>query len=1099
MIALRIFIIATFIVSAAARAEESAGTGAPKNIATKYTKKEIADSRFGVGEKEEFMRLAHGVAKELNKKILGQENTTLILQDRLIQYIESYPNRKGEPVAINLIGLPGIGKTGMLKALEDVGLPVVIFNAQDYVGERGRGFKEELFVGLSRHGGLSATPDGKFKVDKPLIIVIDELDKVPEIDGNQVETTQALVGAVNAILSEGELSAYGTSIDVSNVMFVTTMNFSTKDIESFTSEILDKGKNYYELTIEDFQKFDEWVRNQPSARFRVLSKMFRSNTVSRLAPNTVILQPLSRDVYRRIIELVIAETTQKAGQKSIGVSYDPSLVEFLLNNAVFAPSGARETIFRARAILEQLVNFGVKAIDPKGDSTVDRPRELALSVVGSKAVVRVTPVVNKMGEMHKRMSFEIEAQYDAGAKLFIAPTQLESTKPVYPEPKSQEKQISKKEVVAARYPLTAEIPPQVAAKINSVLIGQEETVNLILDDMKKYLGRPGPAAKEPSARILSGFPGIGKSELARLVGANLNLPIVKINMQQFSSDSAETVTDFLAYLNGKINEAKAAASEQKNGGKYILLLEELDKVFEIDPQTGRFVNRPIMALIKDLLNDGQIAASLGHGANVQIDIRDAFALVTMNFSVDRFGFEADPRLTSIGDVMNAWRSLNGTPMALKQLLSSMFLPETVSRLMSRFTIMKPLEAADYKRLIANQIDNVVKSRLLDPKGRNVAKLDVKLTGAYENYLYQETVIPSEGGRYTVVSVQNKIASDLEAAMQNIPRKKGIEAAPLLITLDYDKANSQVVIRMALNKDPSVAAQNEEEILRRDVIEQFPSPEIDGKIPAFRLFVSAHEFGHAYMGMRLGLPIEHVVVVSPSPGTGGYVKFAGDSNSGRDLIFNVFSALASRAFERIVMSPNPTDEKSVLQITSGPSADIRQATYQMYLAIYELGLDPQGGTIDSNFNLGSGRYASIDLMPKELADQIGRLMREMENFMVADFLKLHPQQWYVQKILELARKGHMTGNGFADLVGFNLDSSRSAASDVTDHFRKLFGEHILEPSISASNSSSAKASAAETLTTIKANRDAYLHEFTKLLKNNLHPGKADSCASLLKGA
>jgi hypothetical protein len=742
----------------------------------------------------------------------------------------------------------------------------------------------------------------------------------------------------------------------------------------------------------------------------------------------------------------------------------------------------------------------MKAVDPVGDSTVDRPRELHISVKEGVAQVQVTPILNKLGVVHRRPPFGVTSQFDVGAKLFLAPTTLEVVKPIYPEPRALPAPITRKEVLASRFPPQAEIPAEVEDNINSALIGQSETVHLLLDDMKKYLGRPGPAAKEPSARILSGFPGIGKSELARLVAKNLQLPIVKINMQQFSSDSPDSVRDFLTYLNEKVGEARYESSKNGGQGKFILLLEELDKVFEIDPQTGRFVNRPVMALIKDLLNDGQVAANVGRSSQIQIDIRDAFALVTMNFSVDRFGFDADPRLTSIDDVMGAWYALNGTPMALKELLGSMFLPETVSRLMSRFTIMKPLDEDEYRQLIDIQVDHVVKTRLLDPKGRNVAKINVELSAAYKAYLFQETVIPSEGGRYTVVSVQNKIASDLEAGLQNIPRVTGFEAAPLTLTLDFDSATSQVVVVMQIQKDGvGGATPPAVEVTRRDIVQQFPSPEIQGKIPEFRLFVSAHEFGHAYMGLRLGLPIEHVVVVSPAPGTGGYVKFSLNSNSGRDMIFHVFAALASRAFERIVMSPNPLEEKSVLDITAGPSADIRQATYELYQALFQLGFDPSGGTIDSNFNLGHGRYASIDLMPKELVTQLGRLMRAMENHMVADFLKLHPQTWYVDKILSLARKGHMSGDEFADLVGFNLETSRDVASDVTEHFHSLFKGHIWEAEAVASGGKAQKAAAAKTLKTIKANREAYLIEFAELLKTHIHGVKHETCASLLKGA
>ncbi len=1051
-----------------------------------YIKKQIADIRFGTAKKEAFQKQVHAVAKTLNGQILGQEKTVAVLQDRLLQYIESFPNRTGEPVALNLIGLPGVGKTGMLKSLESIGLPLVIFNAQDYASNEGnRSFANDLFLSLINHGALRVV-NGNWVVNEPLVVVIDELDKVPEIDTSKNEKTQTLIGTINSILSEGAFSASGINVNVSNLMLITTMNFSPNDIELFTSKVLGENKNFYDLSIDDFLKFDQWIRTQPSARYRVLSKMFRSNTVSRLAPNTVIVQPLSRAVYERIIKLVVDSTAQSAEKKSVRVNFDSSFVDFLNTHAIYAPSGARETIFRVRALAEQLINFGTKAKDPHGDATVDRPRDLNISIVNNVAHIQVTPLVNRDGLLKKRDSFTIEAAYDPGAKLFLAPKNLAMQKPRYPN-KTRQPRVTKKDVLAARYPPTANISSDIYDKINSVLLGQKDAVGLVLDDMKKYLSRPGPATLEPSARILSGFPGIGKTELVKNVAEQLQLPVVKVNLQQFASDSPDTVKDFVAYLNENITAARMQSVKSGHAGKYILLLEELDKVFEVDPQTGKFVNRPIMGVIKDLLGDGQITTSSRIGAGARIDIRDAFIMVTMNFSVDRFGFKADPRLTSIRDVMRAWRKLSFSPMALKELLGTMFLPETVSRMMSRFTVMKPLDQNDFRELIRRQVERVVRSRLLDSNGRNVAKIDVELAPNYEKYLEQETVIPSEGGRYTVVSVQNKIASDLEAALQNLPRRKEIEAEPLKIILDYDFATSEVAVKMVpLEKGGEKPV---EDVLRRRVALQFPSSELKGKIPAQRLWIAAHEFGHAYMGLRLGLAIENVVVVPPTPGVGGYVKFAAGSgaegNSARNMIFSVYSALASRAFERIVMSTNPSNDTSVLDVTSGPSSDIRQATYQLYTAIYELGFDPQGGTIDTNFNLGVGRYASIDNMPGKLVENLGQLMRAMENYMVSDFLNLHPKEWYVEKILALARKGEMNGEEFTRLVGFEPINGNTG--HLTDHIRRFFGESAVESADSPTQQRVLEA------------QNAYISEFIKLLREKLHSKTESDCANILQGA
>src|SRR5690606_6760519 len=119
-----------------------------------------------------------------------------------------------------------------------------------------------------------------------------------------------------------------------------------------------------------------------------------------------------------------------------------------------------------------------------------------------------------------------------------------------------------------------------------------------------------------------GFPGIGKSELANLTGQYSGLPIARINMQAYSGTDAETLKGFLKNLKEVVDEAKAKSPN----GKFILLIEELDKVFEIDPIKGTFVDRPVMNYIKDLLNDGYVKGE----ANVKDVISQMFGDLPSN-------------------------------------------------------------------------------------------------------------------------------------------------------------------------------------------------------------------------------------------------------------------------------------------------------------------------------------------------------------------------------------------------------------------------------------------------------------------------------------
>jgi ATP-dependent Clp protease ATP-binding subunit ClpA len=1005
-----------------------------------YRRQDIANARFGQGDRETLLAKSYHVAAEIEKEIFGQERVAEILQDRLTQYLEGFPGRQGEPIALNIIGLPGVGKTGMLTILKRMGFPIVHYDAQQYA-------KEGENWSMQAHNDLFPYVSSK----KPVILVVEELDKVPELVPGQSEKTSPLVGALNQILSDGRLGYSGSSaLDMSNVLVITTMNFAPDEMEHFTNEVLNARKSYYDFSLEDFQQFDQWVRKQSSARYKILSRMFRTNTVSRLAPNTVVMSPLEEEGYTKIVTMMVNKaitrnTTGDNSAKRISVKTDPSLIEFLAKETTYAPSGARETVFRSDALIDQLIKFGIKAKDPNVDST-DQPRKIKIRIVNVEgdAEIEVTPLVLHGRKLDEGRPFSFQVRYDSSAKLYMAPNiPLLTEKPAYATTERQTR-LTKKQVEAARFPKAQESISDLDGKIGATLLGQEEAVSLIKSDLEKYFARQGPAKKEPMFRVLSGFPGIGKSELVKLVGQHANLPVVRINMQQFSSDSAETVKSFFLTLEKGISAAQAKSTD----GRYILLIEELDKTFEINPK-GEVVNRPIMGLIKDLMNDGVIQltandSNFGSGSFRTIDIRSSFMFMTMNFSVDLFGFKADPRLTSVNDVLKAWKELSSTPMNIKSTLGRIFLPETVSRLMSRFLIMKPLAKPDYEKLIDSQIDNVVKTRLLDQRGVNLGQIQLELSDAYKKYLYAETVIPSEGARNTTLSAQALLSSDLEKALASLPKSSKYASAPLILKLDYNSEKQTVQASVVTQAEPSARPKI---ISNHQVALKFPPANVNGRMSEKRIHVTAHEFGHAYVAARLGLRFEHVVVVSPGGNTGGYVKFRENGMNAVDMLARIYSTLASRALERMMMSKNPRDPRSVLDISSGASADIQQATMSLYNMLYELGFDPSGGTVDRNFMKNGNKYAAYSEMPSELAEKLGLVLRDMENSLVESLMKAHSQKWYVEKIVQLGRAGAMSEADFYSLIEYRMPGEGSSLYSHNSELRKIFADYMIDENAS----------------------------------------------------
>lgn len=1038
-----------------------------------FNRRDIASARYRTETHGKLLALAYTVKAQLKNRIFGQEPAIDFVQNQLVQYLESFSERKNEPQAVNLVGLPGIGKTGIINGLIEMGFPIVHFDAQKYISDEFDPFTRDAINRLHEYVSNK----------KPVILVVEEIDKLPEIT-KEGEKTRSLIGTLNQILSSGKVSSSYNTLDVSNVMVITTMNISPDFIRDFSVQILHADKDYFDFTMEDIEALDSWLRSEPSATYKILSKTFRNNTVGRLAPITTLMSPLSQEAYRRITQQMVEEaistiTEGNNAKKRVKVSIDPPLLEYIMLKSTYAPSGARETVTRSRLLAEQLINFAIKVRDPNG-SDLDRPRlvHLGFDDESAQAVVTITPQKLMRGKVQDMDSFVMKMPYDSTTKMFAIPDHLIQTehslkalaKAIKP------KAVTEAETFATRFSQAKNDENLVPAYLNRFVVGQQDAVKAIHEDVRRYQGLSGQIPKSPIYRIFAGFPGIGKSELIKRLGEALKIPIIKVNMQRYSAEGDDAVKNFIKDVNGAILANKEVAD-----GKFVLLIEEMDKLFELDPKTGAIQDRPVMGVLKDLMNDGVVSVR-GEYETQTLDIRGNLTYFTMNFSIDRFDFSADPRLTSIEDVKAAWRRINSSAMAVKELLGTMFNPDTVSRMMPRFMILKPLEQKDYEKIIEQQVEEVVRTRFLRSDGVNVGKVEVLLTPEYKAYLANESVIPSEGARNTALTARALIASHLEKTLNLLPRGSAYARKPLVIKLHYRPGHTVVVGSV---KRQDLPEQSFETFMKEKVSLTFPPMSTSGRMTAERILVAAHEFGHAFSAVRFGLHFEHVVVVSPRPGVGGYVKYRGIGFSAAERIGDIYSTVAARAMERIVLSSDPLSSESTLETTAGAKSDIQQATMALYNFIYELGLDPDGGLIDRNFVVGGGKYASYQDLPPQAAEALGQILRDMENEILREFLDAHPMDWYVDKISKLSQKGSMTEEEFYSLIGYDYPRLVPGLSSLLENTRlkDLFSKKIKAVGKDRDRALQHRAETIERL----------LDGFKQSLKRRLH-----SCEDLLNG-
>jgi len=538
-----------------------------------------------------------------------------------------------------------------------------------------------------------------------------------------------------------------------------------------------------------------------------------------------------------------------------------------------------------------------------------------------------------------------------------------------------------------------------------------------------------------------GFSGVGKTFMVEEIAKAADLPLIKIDCARFASDKSDgnAATNFISELESRLFKTRYENPDKK----IIILFDELDKIWEI--QGLNVVDRPVLSIINTLLDQGEYRKN----SYTHINIRDAYVISALNFPLGMFNMEPDPRITSPENMMDTWRQINASISTKLAIMSQMFKPHTVNRLAAREPLIaKPLVKAHYQKLIKFGINVALKELYGGPEA---SKIKIDTTDGYLEYLYQESVIPTEGGRKTKSRVVELISKHVTGAINSLPRR--YRGLPVTLTLDAS---------ISWNLDHKKYLWNLHAILSKAVVNKkskvvnidlfksrsgkagrletptFPPLEIpiSESIPVKIWEVSAHEYGHALTALRFGLPIEKIIVHPLLPGAGGFVQYKGQDNllKMKDLWSRILTALGSRAMERIMFSVNPLSRvESSLSLTTGSSADLESAAQIMTVMMSILG---GLGTTKSDY--GSFQRGSQDalgkLAPQFTEDMMIRakvILSLAEQYLVRVFHESEDIEKMKSNVEKLARKGYMTPEEFLEL---NPELTKLKANEHSMAFR-----------------------------------------------------------------
>ncbi len=290
----------------------------------------IPVSKMMEGEKAKLLRLE----SHLNKRVIGQDTAVSVIANT-IRRSRAGLSDGGKPIGSFLfLGPTGVGKTELTKALT-----AFMFDSEDLM------VRLDMSEYMESHSvaRLIGAPPGYVGYDeggmlteavrrKPYSVVLfDEVEKAhPEV-----------FNVLLQVLDDGRLTdSQGRVVDFNNTIIIMTSNLGSHRIQALTEQA-QKAGNVDSLPARIHEEVME-----------VVGQHFRPEFINRI-DETVIFNPLTKDVVRLIADIQVKRLAQRVADKQITLSVSDKGLDFLTNVGFDPVYGARPL---KRAIQRELEN-----------------------------------------------------------------------------------------------------------------------------------------------------------------------------------------------------------------------------------------------------------------------------------------------------------------------------------------------------------------------------------------------------------------------------------------------------------------------------------------------------------------------------------------------------------------------------------------------------------------------------------------------------------------------------------------------------------------------------------------------------------------------
>lgn len=296
----------------------------------------------------------------IHERVVGQEDAVSAVA-RAIRRGRADISVKRRPVSFIFAGPTGVGKTELVKTIAEVMFDnedaLIRFDMSEYMEKHSVSKligSPPGYVGYDEAGQLTE----KVRRKPYSVILLDEIEKAhPEVFNLFLQ-----------ILDDGRVAdSHGKIVNFENTIIIMTTNAGSE----FSSSSMGFNSSG-ELTMKNNVE-------------KSLKEHFRPEFLNRI-DETVTFKPLTKDELRKIVDLLLADITNRMAQKGASITVTDSAKGLILENGYDAKFGARPLKRSIQRLVEdKLADFSLRTpIKPGMNIIADRKNdEIELTVISA--------------------------------------------------------------------------------------------------------------------------------------------------------------------------------------------------------------------------------------------------------------------------------------------------------------------------------------------------------------------------------------------------------------------------------------------------------------------------------------------------------------------------------------------------------------------------------------------------------------------------------------------------------------------------------------------------------------------------------------------